>query len=55
MLIPSSMLRAQQDMFLDSITVAQVEKALDRKLIINGCDGHELVEKILDERLDRNV
>ena len=54
-LIPSSMLRAQQDMFLDSITVAQVEKALDRKLTITGCDGHELVEKILDERLDRNV
>ena len=54
-LIPSSMLRAQQDMFLDSITVAQVEKALDRKLIITGCDGHELVEKILDERLDRDV
>lgn len=54
-LIPSSMLRAQQDMFLDSITVAQVEKALDRKLTITGCDGHELVEKILDERLDSDV
>ena len=54
-LIPSSMLRAQQDMFLDSITVEQVEKALDRKLIITGCDGHELVEKILDERLNCDV
>lgn len=51
LLIPSSMLRAEQDMFLDSITLEETEKALQRKLTIVHSDGYELVEKILNERL----
>lgn len=51
LLIPSSMLRAEQDMFLDSITLEETEKALQRTLTIVHNDGYELVEKILNERL----
>lgn len=50
LLIPSSMLRAEQDMFLDSITVEEVEEKLGRKLTVTNCDGYELVKKILNER-----
>ena len=55
LLIPSSMLRSQQDMFLDSITVEQVETELGRSLTVTHCDGYELTEKILDERIDGNA
>ena len=55
MLIPSSMLRSEQDMFLDSITVAEVEKILGRNLVITYNDGYDLVQNILDERVDDNV
>ncbi len=48
-LIPSSMLRAEQDMFLDSITVSEVENALNCKLTVVYNDGAELVEKIIGE------
>lgn len=51
LLIPSSMLRSQQDMFLDSITIEQLEHKLNRKLTITHSDGFELVEKIIDERI----
>lgn len=51
LLIPSSMLRSEQDMFLDSITAEQVEQILNRKLTITYNDGFDLVEKILDERI----
>lgn len=55
MLIPSSMLRSEQDMFLDSITVAEVENNLGRKLNITYNDGYDLVQNILDERVDDDV
>ncbi len=48
-LVPSSMLRAEQDMFLDSITVQDVENALGVKLTITYNDGYDLVEKIIGE------
>ncbi len=49
-LIPSSMLRSEQDMFLDSITVDEVEKALNCKLNITYNDGYDFVANILNER-----
>ncbi|MBQ8605959.1 MAG: DUF512 domain-containing protein [Clostridia bacterium] len=55
MLIPSSMLRSEQDMFLDSITLEHTEKALGRKLTVTYNDGFDLVSKILDERMEENV
>lgn len=51
-LIPSSMLRAEQDMFLDSITVEQTEKQLGRKITVTFNDGYDFVQKILGERTE---
>ena len=48
-LIPCSMLRAEQDMFLDSVTVEQVEKAISRKLTVVCNDGYDLVSKMIGE------
>ncbi len=48
-LIPSSMLRSEQDMFLDSITVEEVEKALDVKISITYNDGYDFVQNIIGE------
>ncbi len=46
-LIPSSMLRSEQDMFLDSVTVEQVETALQRKLTVIYNDGYDLVQNVI--------
>lgn len=48
-LIPCSMLRAEQDMFLDSVTVEQVENAISRKITVVGNDGYDLVQKMIGE------
>ena len=48
-LIPSSMLRSEQDMFLDSITVEEVEQTLNRKLTVVYNDGYDLVQNIIGE------
>ena len=53
MLIPGNMLRSEQDMFLDSVTLPELEAALGRKLGIVGCDGYEFV-KAITERGDSN-
>jgi putative radical SAM enzyme (TIGR03279 family) len=46
-LIPSSMLRAEQDMFLDSITLDEVSKELARPISVSMNDGADLLDKIL--------
>ncbi len=48
LLIPSSMLRAQGDMFLDSITVEELSKKLDVNIKAVDNDGYALVDAILD-------
>jgi len=48
-LIPSSMLRSEQDMFLDSITVEEVEKALGVNITVTYNDGFDLVQNIIGE------
>ena len=52
MLIPHSMLRDEDGIFLDDLTVSDVEKALNVKIepVIN--DGYEFIEKILGEELE---
>ena len=52
LLIPRSMLRDEDEIFLDDVTVADVEKALNVKIspVIN--DGYEFIEKILGEELE---
>lgn len=47
LLIPSSMLRHENDMFLDNVTVDELSAKLKTKVIIVENDGTELVEKIL--------
>jgi len=46
-LIPSTMLRSENDMFLDSITVDELSEELNVNIKINDCDGYSLVENIL--------
>lgn len=50
LLIPSVMLRKERDMFLDSMTVDEVEKALDVRLVITEIDGYDLLDKIMTDR-----
>lgn len=52
LLIPHSMLRDDDNIFLDDTTVEDVEKALDVKIVPVLNDGYEFVEKILDEELE---
>ena len=52
LLIPHSMLRDDDNIFLDDTTVEDVEKALNVKIVPVLNDGYEFVEKILDEELE---
>ncbi|MBQ8894156.1 MAG: DUF512 domain-containing protein [Clostridia bacterium] len=47
LLIPSSMLRAEQDLFLDSISIEHVSEVLDRPISVSLNDGDDLLDKIL--------
>jgi len=47
LLIPSYMLRSEGDMFLDSITLEELEKTLNIKITPVDNDGYSLVENIL--------
>lgn len=47
LLIPSVMLRAEGDMFLDSVTVDELSKRLNIKITPVNNDGYELVNAIL--------
>lgn len=47
LIIPSSMLRSEGDMFLDEITVKELEDRLGTKVTVCGCDGFEFKERII--------
>lgn len=47
LLIPSVMLRAEGDMFLDSVTLDELSKRLGVKITPVNNDGYELVDAIL--------
>lgn len=47
LLIPSSMLRAEQDLFLDSISLDEVRSKLCRTIEISMNDGRDLLDKVL--------
>ncbi len=51
LIIPQSMLRDDDEIFLDDTTVAEVEEALGMKVISVINDGYEFIEKIIDEEL----
>ena len=47
LLIPSSMLRSEGDMFLDSITVEELSGKLNINIKPIDCNGYDLVDGIL--------
>ena len=49
LLIPANMLRKEKDMFLDNITLKQLEDALKTKVQVVDVDGYEFLLNILDE------
>lgn len=51
MFLPRVMLRDGEDIFLDDVTVAQLEQELGVKLDFIENDGYDFVEKILDEEV----
>lgn len=50
LLIPSSMLRAEDDMFLDSITVKELSQKLNIKIIPVDNNGYMLIDTILNDQ-----
>ncbi len=49
LLIPSNMLRSEKDMFLDSITVEEVEKELATDIHICDIDGYEFLLAMIEK------
>ncbi|MBQ8780634.1 MAG: DUF512 domain-containing protein [Oscillospiraceae bacterium] len=49
LLLSSSMFKANTDIFLDDMTIADVERELGVKVIVNENDGYDLLEKILHD------
>ena len=49
-ILPSNMLRTGELVFLDDVTVADVEHALETRVVINGPEGKDLVEAVLNPR-----
>ena len=47
LVVPSVMLRHEQDKFLDDITIEQVEKELNVNVEISSTDGYELLCNML--------
>ncbi|TDT61843.1 DUF512 domain-containing protein [Fonticella tunisiensis] len=47
--IPASMLKADEDIFLDDISLKELEKHLDKKIVKCKYTGDDLVEKIIGE------
>ncbi len=50
--IPSSMLRAGEDVFLDDMTLEDVEKELGVRIEVQNADGFEFVESITGEEIE---
>ncbi len=48
LLIPSCMLKRDENIFLDDITVEDIEKALSVKITVVDCDGYDLVDTLID-------
>ena len=47
-IVPSNMLRTGEQVFLDDVTVADVERALGVRVVINGPEGRDFVEAVLN-------
>ena len=51
LLISSSMLRHENDKFLDDVTIEEVENTLNVKIGIVNNDGFEFIENLLGNRV----
>lgn len=49
-IIPSSMLKCDEEIFLDNLTVDDLEKKLNKKIIISEVNGEKLVDIFINER-----
>ena len=49
-IIPSNMLRTGELVFLDDVTTAEVEEKLDVRVVINGPEGKDFVEAVLNPK-----
>ena len=47
LLIPTSMLRAEGDMFLDSVTVEELSQKLNSHITVTNTDGYSLIDSII--------
>ena len=48
LLIPDSMLRKDEDVFLDDLTISDIEKQLGVKMLVCKQDGSDLIDNILN-------
>lgn len=48
-LIPSVMLKDGTDLFLDDVTISDIERELSCSVAVNDCSGEDLWKKIIDE------
>ena len=46
LVVPRVMLRSEGDMFLDSVTVDQLSKALGVEVVVAGMDAQDLISKL---------
>ncbi len=49
LLLPSVMLKSDEDIFLDDVTVEDMEKELNIRIVPNNNDGYELLSAIIDD------
>ena len=49
-MIPSNMLRTGEQVFLDDVTTAEAESTLGVKIVINGPEGKDFVEAVLNPK-----
>ena len=52
LLLSASMLRSGEEVFLDDFTVADLEKALQVRVVIVKSGGQDFIDAILEERYD---
>ncbi len=55
LLIPCSMLRDEEEVFLDDLTIADVSKALNVEIVIVDSDGSALIDAIVEPVKDRKL
>jgi putative radical SAM enzyme (TIGR03279 family) len=49
-IIPSNMIRSGEKVFLDDVTTADVEAALGARVVINGPEGRDFVEAVINPK-----